>query len=141
VFNYGAVNGSGGTNYRIIEAEKITNNKSQGLMYVMNDKAVMWIEPNGKLHVTQEIDTTWEGISGLSFDEDGGVYKDNKVVRYPVIGSGVEEVLSPVYREKEEYAGDKDIEKVKIKPKLLWIPDEDDGVGKTTDASGGTLMT
>jgi len=102
VFNYD------GSNYRIIEAEKLTNNKSHGLMYVMGDKAVMWIEPDGKLHTTQEIDTTWDGITGLSFDEDGGVYKDNEIVRYPVVGSGNETYLSPVFLEdgKKEFKGD-----------------------------------
>lgn len=112
IFNYD------NTNYRIIEAEKLTNHKLKGLMYVMNNKAVVWIEPDGKLHTTKEIDTNWEGIENITFDDDGGVYKDDKVVRYPIIGSGSETLLSPIYIEKEEYEGDSLINKVVIKPSI-----------------------
>jgi hypothetical protein len=116
VFNFGTTNTTNGTNYRIVEAEKITNYKLKGLMYVMNDKAVMWVEPNGKLHITQEIDTTWEGISGLSFDDaTGGVYKDGMVIRYPQVGS--EDRLPLDYVDnKPEYGGNNLINKVTKKP-------------------------
>ncbi len=117
VFNFGAINGSGGTDYRIIEAEKLTNNKSQGLMYVMDGKAVLWIEPSGKLHTTQEIDMSWKGIDDLSFDEDGGIYKNNEVVRYPVIGEGNNSMLPEKFIDaKDEFNGDGDISKLKKKP-------------------------
>ncbi len=133
VFNYGSFNGTGGTNYRIIEAEKLTNNKSQGLMYVMNDKAVMWIEPNGKLHTTQEIDTNWAGISDLSFDENGGVYKNNEVVRYPVLGEGKDAHLPYDFiDDKTEYSGDDKLNKVLKKPKKEHT---------TTTSTSSTLKT
>jgi len=136
VFNYEDVN------YRIVEAEKLTNNKLKGLMYVMEGKAVMWIEPTGKLHTTQEIDTSWEGITGLSFDIDGGVYIDNEVVRYPVIGSGNETFLSPVFVDdgKKEYKGDK-VGKVKTKPNKKPTTTSMTLVGQTTTTLNNPTST
>ena len=134
VFNYN------NANYRIIEAEKLTNDKLKGLMYVMGDKAVMWIEPDGQLHTTKEIDTKWEGISGLSFDTDGGVYKDNQTVRYPVVGNGNETYLSPVYKNKTEYLGDKDINKVEEKPKQYLEVVDSSGIAQTTTAKGEVIL-
>ena len=148
VFNYGTVNGSGGTNYRIVEAEKLTNDKLHGLMYVMEGKAVMWIEPSGKLHTTQEIDTSWEGITGLTFDKDGGVYKNGEVVRYPAFGEYNK--LPPDYVDdgKKEYAGDLKINKVLKKPekyvspeKLCKIEDKEYDIGSKSCVTTTTTST
>ena len=80
---------------RLIEAEKLTNNKIQGLVWLNSDgDAIMYLNPNGNLKVKGTIEENWAGIPDtFSFDDNGGVYYNNKVVKYPT----VENKLDPEY--------------------------------------------
>jgi hypothetical protein len=103
-------------NWRLVEAEKLTNDKLKGLVFVDDEgTAQMFLDTDGNLNVKGSVKEGWEGLSGYSFDDDGGVYKEGKVVKYPTVGDD----LSPNFDEDTvEYIGD-DVNKPSkpIKPK------------------------
>lgn len=73
--------------FRTVEAEKLTNGKISGIVWLNpNGEALMYLNPSGDLKVKGTITEGWSGIPyNFTFDEHGGVYFDDKVVKYPTM--------------------------------------------------------